>query len=69
MGAFRLVDNAAALRARLAERFANVVIVPTHREGVTYYRARLGGFASDAELEAAAKALRAAGFAPLLARD
>jgi hypothetical protein len=69
VAAFTRFENARALLKQLGERFANVVIVPIERNDVKYFRVRVAGFANEAEREATAKALRAAGFAPIPVRD
>src|SRR5581483_9307701 len=68
VGAFRRPANAAALERRLATRFPHVEVVPFLRDGVTYHRVRVGGFATDTERAAAARGLRADGYAALPVR-
>jgi len=68
VGAFRRPENAAALERRLATRFPHVEVVPFLRDGVTYHRVRVGGFATDTERAAAARGLRADGYAALPVR-
>jgi hypothetical protein len=69
VGAFTRVENAEALRAKLAPRFPGVHVSAIGRGGTTYHRVRIGGFASAAELDAAVAALRRAGYAPARVRD
>jgi cell division protein FtsN len=69
VGAFVNPATADALRARLAPRFPGVTVSPARRDGTTYHRVRVGGFASAQELEAGARALRAAGFTPVRVRE
>jgi cell division septation protein DedD len=67
VGAFRNAENAEALRRRLAQDFARVYVTTVERDGGTYHRVLVGGFASERERSAAAAALRSAGYAPLAA--
>jgi cell division protein FtsN len=69
VGAFVNPATADALRARLAPRFPGVAVSPATRDGTTYHRVRVGGFASAQELDDVARALRAAGFTPVRVRE
>jgi cell division septation protein DedD len=69
VAAYRTRMAAEALRVKLGDRFGAVSITTVERDGTTYHRVRVGGFASEADLGAAAAALRAAGYAPMRVRD
>jgi hypothetical protein len=69
VGAFVRAASADALRARLASRFPAVAVSPATRDGTTYYRVRVTGFANAHERDAAERALRASGFSPVRVRD
>jgi hypothetical protein len=69
VGAFVRSAGADALRARLAPRFPGVVVSPATRDGTTYYRVKIGGFANAAERDAAERTLRASGYTPVRVRD
>jgi outer membrane biosynthesis protein TonB len=69
VGAFVRSASADALRSRLAPRFPGVVVSPATRDGTTYYRVRIAGFANGEARDAAARALRASGYTPVRVRD
>jgi hypothetical protein len=63
------LERADALRAQLAARFPGASVSPATRDGTTYYRVRIDGFATTADRDLAAAALRASGYAPVRVRD
>jgi hypothetical protein len=69
VAAFVRAASADALRARLAPQFPSVVVSAATRDGTTYYRVRIAGFASAHDLDAAARALRASGYTSVRVRD
>lgn len=69
VGAFRRAEGAAAVRDKLAGEFPGVSVSPLTRGGSTLYRVRIGGFATEEELAATARALGAAGYPPIRVRD
>jgi cell division septation protein DedD len=69
LGAFVRADAAEALRRTLAARWPNVYVSASARDGVTYHRVRIGGFASPHDRDATAAALRAAGYSAVPVRE
>ena len=65
VGAFLSIERAEALRAKLAQKYKDVYVAPVDRDGKTFYRVRVGGLTSDADLAAATTALREAGLTPI----
>jgi rare lipoprotein A len=59
VGAFSVQDNADRLRARLAERYSSVTIVPVSLPNGRFYRVRVGRLPSEAAARALAEQLRA----------
>jgi peptidoglycan lytic transglycosylase len=59
VGAFSVQDNADRLRARLAEKYSSVTIVPVSLPNGRFYRVRVGRLPSEAAARALAEQLRA----------
>jgi rare lipoprotein A len=62
LGAFAKMENARQLRDRLAQSFADVLVVPLQVKETTYYRVQIGTFSNRAAAEAQARQIAQLGF-------
>jgi rare lipoprotein A len=62
VGAFSLKENADRLKQRLEQKHENVQVIPFDKEGVTFYRIRVGKFTDLKKAEATETALVNGGF-------
>lgn len=66
LGSFAQWENARQLRDRVKQSFEDVTIATLQSRDATYYRVRLGTFASRAEAEAQAREVAQAGYSVII---